>query len=54
MTLYTHQVEARNEIVTDDCESVADRHALRLSLKLGFPISHIRAALRANAAVKEH
>jgi hypothetical protein len=54
MEHYTTQTEQRNEIVTNDFESPADRHALRLSLKLGFPISHIRTALLANAAVKEN
>ncbi len=54
MTQYTHQVEARNEIVTDDFESPANRLARRLSHQTGFPIAHVRIALLANAAVKEH
>ena len=40
--------------VADDCELAANRYTLRLSRQLGFPITHVRAALLANAAVKEH
>jgi hypothetical protein len=54
MKHYTKQVDKHNEVVTDDPESAADRYALRLSLKNGFSVAHVRAALRANAAVKEH
>ena len=51
---YTNKVEEHNEVVTDRFDSAADRYALRLSLKNGFSVAHVRAALRANAAVKEH
>ena len=54
MEHYTTQPEQHNNIGAEDCESVTDRYAQRISHRTGFPISHIRAALRANAAVKEH
>jgi hypothetical protein len=54
MTPYTHQVEPRNEIVADDRELAANRYALRISRQKGFSAAHVRAALLANAAVKEH
>jgi hypothetical protein len=54
MEQYTKQVEQHNEVVTDDFESATNRYALRLGRQLGFPIAHVRTALLANAAVKEH
>jgi hypothetical protein len=54
MTPYTHQPEPRNDIVIVVFESPADRYALRLSRQTGFPVAHVRTALLANAAVKEH
>jgi hypothetical protein len=54
MEHYTQQVEQHNEIVTEDFESAANRYALRLGRQKGFPVAHVRAALLANAAVKEH
>jgi hypothetical protein len=54
MQYYTKQADKYNEVVTDDFESEADRYALRLSRRLSLPISHVRTALLANAAVKEH
>ena len=54
MTPYTHQVEPRKEIVADDFKSAANRYALRLSRQKGFTVAHVRTALLANAAVKEH
>jgi hypothetical protein len=54
MTPYTNQVEPRKEIVTDDFDSPANRLARRLSRQTGFPVAHVRIALLANAAVKEH
>jgi hypothetical protein len=52
--LYTKQPEQHNAVITDDFESATNRYALRLSRQLGFPIAHVRTALLANAAVKEH
>jgi hypothetical protein len=54
MNYYTKQTEQHNEVVTAHFESAADRYALRLSRQKGFSVAHIRAALLANAAVKEH
>jgi hypothetical protein len=54
MNYYTKQTEQHNEVVTDHFETAADRYALRLSRRLGFPIAHVRTVLLANAAVKEH
>jgi hypothetical protein len=54
MTQYTYQAEPRNEIVTDDFASAADRYAYRISRQKGFSVAHVRTALLANAAVKEH
>jgi hypothetical protein len=54
MKHYTKQVEQYNDIVTDDSESAADRYALHLSRRTGFPVTLVLAALLANAAVREH
>jgi hypothetical protein len=54
MEHYTQQAEQHNEVVTDHFESAADRYALRLSRQKGFSVAHVRTALLANAAVKEH
>ena len=54
MNCYIKQTEQRNEIVPDRFESAADRYALRLSRQKGFSVAHVRTALLANAAVKEH
>jgi hypothetical protein len=53
MNHYTKQTEQHNDVGTDDFESAANRYAIRLSRRLGFPIEHVRTALLANAAVKE-
>ena len=54
MKHYNKQPEQHNDVGADDCESAANRWALRLSRQLGFPVAHVRTALLANAAVKEH
>jgi hypothetical protein len=51
---YTKQADKYNEVATDDFESPANRLARRLSRQTGFPVAHVRIALLANAAVKEH
>jgi hypothetical protein len=54
MSLYTQQVEPRNELVAiDDFESAVDRYAIRICRQKAFPVAHVRTALLVNAAVKE-
>ncbi|UGX92329.1 hypothetical protein G6321_00042555 [Bradyrhizobium barranii subsp. barranii] len=53
MKYYTEHPEPRNDFAADDSISATDRHARRLSHRLGFPIAHVRTALVVNAAVKE-
>ncbi|MDO8397974.1 MAG: hypothetical protein Q7T45_09140 [Bradyrhizobium sp.] len=52
--LYTKQPDQYNLISANDFESAADRYARRVSHQSGFSVAHVRAALLANAAVKEH
>lgn len=54
MKHYTKQVEQYNPVGVDDFESAADRYALHLSRRTGFPVTLVLAALHANAAVREH
>jgi hypothetical protein len=54
MEQYTQQAEQHNNFGNDDLDSAANRYALRLSRRLGLPVAHVRTALLANAAVKEH
>jgi hypothetical protein len=54
MNHYTKQVEQYNDIVNDDSDAAVNRYAIRLSHQRGFSVDHIRAALVANAAVKEN
>jgi hypothetical protein len=54
MQHYTKHFEQYNDIVTDDPEAAVNRYAIRLSHQRGFSVAHVRAALLANAAVKEH
>jgi|GraSoi2013_115cm_1033766.scaffolds.fasta_scaffold468779_1 hypothetical protein len=54
MNFYTEQPQQGNDFAADRSASAVNRLARRLSRQLGLPAELIRAALIANAAVKEH